>query len=87
MNSDKRKIIDEIKDDIKLSVSRLNSIYSTPVGEGGMDFLMYNIDNITFCEDEIENDIDELDIWEEEDEVVKSFFGISSSINDISNKK
>ena len=52
-----------------------------------MDFLMNNIDSITFCENEIENDIDELDIWEEEDEVVKSFFGISSSINDKSNKK
>lgn len=87
MNSDKRKIIDEIKDDIKLSVSRLNSIYSTPVGEGGMDFLMDNIDNITFCEDEIENDIDELDIWEEEDEVVKTFFGTGSSMNNKSIKK
>lgn len=42
---------------------------------------MDNIDNITFCEDEIESDIDELDIWAEEDEVVKSFFGISSPTN------
>ncbi len=48
---------------------------------------MNNIDSITFCENEIENDIDVLDILEDENEVVKSFFGISSSINDISNKK
>lgn len=83
MKTDKERIIDEIKDVIELNESRLNNIYSTPLTEGGMDFLMNNIDSITFCE----NDIDELDIWEEEDEVVKSFFGISSSINDKSNKK
>ena len=81
MKTDKERIIDEIKDDIELNESRLNNIYSTPLTEGGMDFLMNNIDSITFCENEIENDIDELDIWAEEDEVVKSFFGISSPTN------
>lgn len=79
MKTDKERIID----DIELNESRLNNIYSTPITEGGMDFLMNNIDSITFCE----NDIDELDIWEEEDEVVKSFFGINSSTNDKSIKK
>lgn len=81
MNTDKERIIDEIKDDIDLNESRLNYIYSTPLSGSGMDYLMDNIDNITFCEDEIESDIDELDIWVEEDEVVKSFFGISSPTN------
>lgn len=87
MKTDKERIIDDIKDDIELNESRLNNIYSTPITEGGMNFLMNNIDSITFCENEIENDIDELDIWEEEDEVVKSFFGINSSTNDKSIKK
>lgn len=82
MKIDKERIIDETNDDIELNESHLNNIYSTPFTEGGMDFLINNIDSITFCE----NDIDELDIWEEEDEVVKSFFGISSSINHKSNK-
>ncbi len=87
MKTDKDRIIDEIKDDIELNESRLNNIYSPPLTEGGMDSLMDNIDNITFCENEIENDIDVLDILEDEKEVVKSYFGISSSINDISNKQ
>lgn len=78
MKIDKERIIDETNDDIELNESRLNNTYSMPLSEGGMDFLMNNIDSITFCENDIENDIDELDIWEEEDEVVKSFFGISS---------
>lgn len=87
MKTDKERIIDDIKDDSELNESRLNNIYSTPITEGGMDFLMNNIDSITFCENEIENDIDELDILEEEDDVVKSFFGINSSTNDKSIKK
>lgn len=87
MKTDKDRIIDEIKDDIELNESRLNNIYSTPLTEGGMDFLMDNIENITFCENEIESDIDVLDILEEEDEVMKTFFGFSSSINNKSNKK
>ena len=53
MKTDKERIIDEIKDDIELNESRLNNIYSTPLTEGGMDFLMNNIDSITFCENEI----------------------------------
>ncbi len=86
MKTDKDRIIDEIKDNIELNESRLNNIYSTPLTEGGMDSLMDNIDNNTFCENEIENDIDVLDILEEEDEVVKAFFGISSSITYKSDK-
>lgn len=86
MKTDKERIIDEIKDDIELNKNRLNYIYSTPLSGSGMDYLMDNIDNITFCEDEIESDIDELDIWAEEDEVVKTFFGISSATNNKSNK-
>lgn len=85
MNHD--KFITALDGNIELNESRLNNIYSTPITEGGMDFLMNNIDSITFCENDIENDIDELDIWEEEDEVVKSFFGINSSTNDKSIKK
>lgn len=43
MKTDKERIIDEINDDIELNESRLNNIYSTPLTEGGMDFLMDNI--------------------------------------------
>lgn len=87
MKTDKDRIIDEVKDDIELNESRLNNIYSTPLTEGEMDFLMDNIENITFCENAIESDIDVFDILEEEDEEMKNFFGISSSINNKSNKK
>lgn len=60
MKTDKERIIDEINDDIELNESRLNNIYSTPLTEGGMDFLMDNIDNASFCENEIKSDIDVL---------------------------
>lgn len=68
MKTDKEKIIDEIKEDIELNESRLNCIYSTPLSEGGMDFLRDNIGNIIFSEDEIAADLDELDDLDEDDE-------------------
>ncbi|MCM1140687.1 MAG: hypothetical protein NC453_19120 [Muribaculum sp.] len=68
MSINKKQYIAEIKADIELNESRLNSIYSTPLSEGGMDFLRDNIGNIIFSEDEIAADLDELDDLDEDDE-------------------
>lgn len=77
MKTNRRNIIDEIKDDIELNESRLNNIYSTPLTEGGMDFLRDNIDSIIFSEDEIAADLDELDFLDDDDEAeLKDFFGM-----------
>ena len=79
----KNQIIAALNGDIELNESRLNNIYQTPLTEGGMGVLIDNVDNITFCEDEIASDLDEIDIWEEEDETVKDFFGIKPHNSDI----
>ena len=47
---------DEIKDNIAYNRSSLDCIYSTPLNEGGMEFLEQRIDEITFYEDKIEED-------------------------------
>lgn len=75
----KRKIVEEIQENIAYNESSLDNIYSTPLTEGGMDFLAQNINDITFFEERINEDLDELDFWEEEDPVVMKFFGIKSS--------
>ncbi len=54
--------------------SQLDNIYNAPLTSGGGDYLMKNIDEITFCEDEIEETSMFLDLLDEEDEVVRKFF-------------
>lgn len=68
----------EIQDNIAYNRSSLECIYSTSITDGGMEMLAKQIDEITFYEDKIEKDLDDLDILEEEDPVVLRFFGINS---------
>lgn len=68
MAIDKKQLIADIKEDIELNESRLNNIYSTPLSEGGVDFLRDNIGSIIFSEDEIAADLAELEDLDEDDE-------------------
>lgn len=77
MAIDKKQLIADIKADIELNESRLNNIYSTPLSEGGMEFLRDNIDGIIFSENEIAADLDELDDLDDEDEEnLRDYFGM-----------
>ena len=69
---------DEIQDNLSYNRSSLDTIYSTPLDEGGMDFLEQQIDEIIFYKDKIEEDLEDLDILDKEDPVVLRFFGINS---------
>ncbi len=64
----KKQYIADIKEDIELNESRLNNIYSTPLSEGGVDFLRDNMGSIIFLEDEIAADLAELEDLDEDDE-------------------
>lgn len=68
MAFDKKQHIADLKEDIELNESRLNNIYTTPLSDGGVDFLRDNIDSIIFSEDEIVADLEELDDLDEDDE-------------------
>lgn len=70
MAIDKKQYISDIKEDIELNESRLNNIYSTPLSEGGVDFLRDNIGSIIFSEDEIAADLAELEDLDEDDEFI-----------------
>lgn len=72
------KLIEEIQENIVYNRSSLDCIYSTPIDEGGMKMLEQQIDEITFYEDKIEEDLEDLDILEDEDPVVLRFFGLKS---------
>lgn len=74
-------IREEVQDNIAYNRSSLDCIYSTPLNDGGMEMLEQQIDEITFYEDRIEEDMEDLDILEKEDPVVLRFFGINSLDN------
>ncbi len=72
MNKEQIRI--QAEDHIESMESQLDNIYNAPLTSGGGDYLMKNIDEITFCEDEIEETSMFLDLLDEEDEVVRKFF-------------
>lgn len=76
---------DEIQDNLSYNRSSLDNIYSTPLDEGGMDFLEQQIDEITFYNDIIKADLEDLEILDNEDPVVLRFFG-TNSLEDGKNK-
>lgn len=76
MNEEKLK--EEIQENIAYNESSLDNIYSTPLTEGSTDFLAQKSNDITFFEERIEEDFDDLEILEEEDPAVLRFFGINS---------
>lgn len=76
----KEEIQRQAEDYIESMRSQLDTVYSAPVTEGGMEYLMEHQDEITFCEDEIEEDLDILDFLDEDDIVLKEFFGEGNAI-------
>ncbi len=77
----KEEIQRQAEDYIESMRSQLDTVYSAPVTEGGMEYLMEHQDEITFCEDEIEEDLDILDFLDEDDDIVlKEFFGEGNAI-------
>lgn len=68
----------ELDEYLEARESQLNNVLSTPIGTG--DYAMPSSDEVNeaiFCEDEIEDTKDLLDLLDdEEDDVMKDFFGI-----------
>lgn len=74
-NMDSEK--EELEEYLEARESQLNNVLSSPIGTG--DYSMPSADElneIIFCEDEIESTEDLLDVFEDEDDVVKKFFDL-----------
>lgn len=68
---------EELEEYLEARESQLNNVLSSPIGTG--DYSMPSaeqIDETIFLEDEIENTKSLLDLFEDEDEVMKKFLGI-----------
>lgn len=76
MNKDIDK--EELEEYLEARESQLNNMLSSPIGTG--DYSMpstYEVNEAIFCEDEIEDTKDLLDLLDdEEDDVMKEFFGL-----------
>ena len=68
---------EELEEYLEARESQLNNVLSSPIGTG--DYSMPSaeqIDDTIFLEDEIENTKSLLDLFDDEDEVMKKFLGI-----------
>ena len=68
---------EELEEYLEARESQLNNVLSSPIGAG--DYSMPSaeqIDETIFLEDEIENTKSLLDLFDDEDEVMKKFLGI-----------
>lgn len=68
---------EELEEYLEARKSQLNNVLSSAIGTG--DYSMPSADEmneIIFCEDEIESTEELLDVFEDEDDVVKKFFNI-----------
>ena len=68
---------EELEEYLEARESQLNNVLSSPIGTG--DYSMPSaeqIDETIFMEDEIENTKSLLDLFDDEDEVMKKFLGI-----------
>lgn len=68
---------EELEEYLEARESQLNNVLSSPIGTG--DYSMPSaeqIDETIFLEDEIENTKCLLDLFDDEDEVMKKFLGI-----------
>ncbi len=70
-----KEIRREVEEHLVSMESQLDTVYNAPVTDGGMEYLMEHQDEITFCEDEIEGGLDILDCLDEDDKILKEFFG------------
>ena len=73
MNNEK----DNIKEYLNACESQLDNVLSSPIGTGDYSLPSAGeVDETVFMEDEIEATNDLLDLFEDDDNVVKDFFGI-----------
>lgn len=67
----------EIEDYIDACESQLDNVLSSPIESGNYALPSADeLDETTFLEDEIEETQNSLDLFDEEDDIVKQFFGI-----------
>ena len=77
MNNEK----DNIKEYLNACESQLNNVLSSPIGTGDYSLPSADeVDETVFMEDEIEATNDLLDLFEDDDNVVKDFFGTLVSL-------
>lgn len=68
---------DNIKEYLNACESQLDNVLSSPIGTGDYSLPSADeVDETVFMEDEIEATNDLLDLFEDDDNVVKDFFGI-----------
>lgn len=75
MNKDLDK--EDLEEYLEARESQLNNVLSSPIGTG--DYSMPSAEEVNetiFLEDEIESTKDLLDLFDDEDEVMKKFLGI-----------
>lgn len=73
MNNEK----DNIKEYLNACESQLDNVLSSPIGTGDYSLPSADeVDETAFMEDEIEATNDLLDLFEDDDDVMKDFFGI-----------
>ena len=73
MNNEK----DNSKEYLNACESQLDNVLSSPIGTGDYSLPSADeVDETVFMEDEIEATNDLLDLFEDDDNVVKDFFGI-----------
>lgn len=73
MNNEK----DNIKEYLDACESQLNNVLSSPIGTGDYSLpSAAEVDETVFMEDEIEATNDLLDLFEDDDDFMKDFFGI-----------
>lgn len=67
----------ELEEYLEARDTQLNNVLSSPIGTG--DYSLPSSDQVNeaiFCEDEIEDTKDLLDLLDDEDDVMKEFFGL-----------
>lgn len=68
---------DNIKEYLNACESQLDNVLSSPIGTGDYSLPSADeVDETVFMEDEIEATNDLLDLFEDDDDVMKDFFGI-----------
>ncbi len=73
MNNEK----DNIKEYLNACESQLDNVLSSPIGTGDYSLPSADeVDETVFMEDEIEATNDLLDLFEDDDDIMKDFFGI-----------
>lgn len=68
---------EDIEEYLEACESQFNNVLSSPIGTGEYSMpSTEEVDETIFLEDEIESTKDMLDIFDDEDDLVKKYFGI-----------